>query len=222
MTLRKKKTQKRPVISAPQQPQQQQQQRPEATNLKAPSNIQLKPPIKERPTQSETSDLVKRRYSTRYNQLPQFGSDIPNVPSLPGAGANNFKRRSHGSPSRPHSSHTTQPLRVDQAALSDSTLQHERYVTQLLSNASEEDIQEYQHNLNRIKRRNSMDLKQTVFQNRSQFIRISKEAESLKSEMTNLRALMAELTTALGQSSAAAGSNINPLDSNNNSGIKRV
>ncbi|KAK5321616.1 exocyst complex component exo84 [Exophiala xenobiotica] len=224
LTLRKKKTQKRPVISAPQppQPQPQQQQRPEATNLKAPSNVQLKPPIKERPIQSETSDLVKRRYSTRYNQLPQFGGDVPDVPSLPGAGANNFKRRSHGSPSRPHSSHhTTQPLRVDQAALSDSGLQHERYVSQLLSNASEEDIQEYQHNLNRIKRRNSIDLKQTVFQNRSMFIRISKEAESLKSEMSNLRFLMAELTTALEQSSAAAGSNINALDSNSNSGIKR-
>ena len=219
LTLRKKKTQKRPVISAPQPsqiqiPTQTQTQRPEAT--KAPSNARLEP-RKERPGLSETSDLVKRRYSTRYNQLPQFGSDIPEVPSLPGAGANNFKRRSHGSPARPQSSHNTQPLRIDQAALSDPNLQHERYVTQLLSNASEEDIQEYQHNLNRIKRRNSMDLKQSVYQNRTQFIRISKEAESLKSEMTNLRTLMSELTTALGQSSVAAGSNINPLDG----GIKR-
>ncbi|KAK5947627.1 exocyst complex component exo84 [Knufia obscura] len=203
LTLRKKKTQKRPVISAPQQ------QRPEAT--KVPSNAQFRP-TKERPVQSETSDLVKRRYSTRYNQLPQFGSDIPDVPSLPGAGANNFKRRSHGSPARPQSSHSSHPLRIDQLALSDPALQHERYVAQLLSNASEEDIQEYQHNLNRIKRRNSMDLKQSVYQNRTQFIRISKEAESLKSEMSNLRTLMTELTTALEQSSAAAGTNINTSD----------
>jgi len=208
LTLRKKKTQKRPVISAPQQ------RRPEA--IKAPSDADLRPP-KERQGQSETSDLVKRRYSTRYNQLPQFGSDIPDVPSLPGAGANAFKRRSHGSPSRPQSSHTTQPLRIDQAALSDANLQHERYVAQLLSNASEEDIQEYQQNLNRIKRRNSMDLKQSVYQNRTQFIRISKEAENLKSEMSNLRTLMGELTTALEQSSAAPGSNMGGPDS----GLKR-
>jgi len=228
LTLRKKKTQKRPVISAPQPSQQRigpaaatttPAPAPEATSAKSPSNVQLRPPVRERPSQSETSDLVKRRYSTRYNQLPQFGSDIPDVPSLPGPGAINLKRRSQGSPSRPHSSYTSQPLRIDQAALSDPSLQHERYVTQLLSNASEEDIQEYQHNLNRIKRRNSMDLKQSVFQNRSQFIRISKEAESLKSEMSNLRSLMAELTTALEQSSAAAGSNINALDTS--SGVKR-
>lgn len=209
LTLRKKKSQKRPVISAPQQ----QRPGPGPVPVAAPSdNNQLRPP-KGRPGQSDTSDLVKRRYSTRYNQLPQFGgSDIPDVPALPGAGANAFKRRSHGSPSRPQSAHRSDPLKVDQQALADPNLQHERYVTQLLSNASEEDIQEYQYNLNRVKRRNSMDLKQSVYQNRAQFIRISKEAESLKSEMTNLRTLMAELTTALEQSSSATGNDVNGLD----------
>lgn len=57
-----------------------------------------------------------------------------------------------------------------------------------------------------------MDLKQSVYQNRTQFIRISKEAESLKSEMTNLRTLMAELTSALEQSGAASGNTINGVD----------
>ncbi|KAJ9657272.1 exocyst complex component exo84 [Neophaeococcomyces mojaviensis] len=187
LTLRKKKTHKRPVISAPQQ------QRPGAVS--APTNASLKPP-KERPGQSETSDLVKRRYSTRYNQLPQFGNDVPDVPSLPGAG--NLKRRSAGtSPTRPQSAHSAHPLKIDQAALADPNLQHERYVTSLLSNASEADIQEYQQNLRRVKNRNEMDLQQSVFQNRTQFIKISKEAERLKSEMTMLRGLMADLTTTL-------------------------
>lgn len=217
LTLRKKKTNKRPVISAPQQQKQ--------GAVQPPSNGQLRP-SKDR-SQSETSDLVKRRYSTRYNQLPQFGNDVPDVPALPGAGASNFKRRSQGgSPSRPQSAHSSNPLRIDQAALSDPNLQHERYVAQLLSNASESDIQEYQHNLNRVKRRNSMDLKQSIYQNRTQFIRISKEAESLKSEMTNLRTLMSELTTALEQSSASPSSNTNGLDAksrrNNRSSVANL
>lgn len=32
----------------------------------------------------QTSDLVKRRYSTRFNQLPNFNEAAPPVPSLPG------------------------------------------------------------------------------------------------------------------------------------------
>lgn len=199
LTLRKKKTNKRPVISAPQQKQ------PPSAASNA-TNPQSRPPT-QRPGLSDTSDLVKRRYSTRYNQLPNFGGNVPDVPALPGAG--NLKRRSQGgSPTRPATSHNANPLRIDQAALSDPNLQHERYVTDLLSNASETDIREYQSNLSRIKRRNSMDLQQTIYQNRTQFIKISKEAESLKGEMSNLRGLMAELTTALEQSSAAAGSTI--------------
>ena len=50
-----------------------------------------------------------------------------------------------------------------------------------------------------------MDLKQSIYQNRTQFIKISKEAETLKSEMSNLKTLMGELTTALEQSTATAG-----------------
>jgi len=187
LTLRKKKSQKRPVISAPQP------SRTGAVTAAAPAS--LKPPS-ERPGQSETSDLVKRRYSTRYNQLPQFGNDVPDIPSLPTAG--NLKRRSAGgSPSRPHTTHSAQPLKIDQAVLADPNLQHERYATSLLSNASEADIQEYQQNLRRVKHRNEMDMQQSVFQNRTQFIKISKEAERLKSEMTMLRGLMADLTTTL-------------------------
>lgn len=194
LTLRKKKTHKRPVISAPQQASS------DATT--APStNTTLPTPRERRPGLADgTSDLVKRRYSTRYNQLPQFGNDdIPDMPALPGAG---LKRRSHGgSPVRPSSAHSSHPLRIDQQALLDPNLSHEKYVTDLLSNASEKDIQEYQQNLERIKNRNNTDLQQTLYQNRTQFIKISKEAEKLKDEMSILRGLMADLTSTLEQSS---------------------
>lgn len=35
------------------------------------------------PTNDTTSDLVKRRYSTRFNQVPDFDAKAPPVPSLP-------------------------------------------------------------------------------------------------------------------------------------------
>ena len=68
-----------------------------------------------------------------------------------------------------------------------------------MSNASEEDIQEYQNSLQKVRNRTSTDLQQNVYQNRTQFIKISKEAEKLKEEMSTLKALMGELTVALGQ-----------------------
>jgi len=46
-----------------------------------------------------------------------------------------------------------------------------------------------------------------VYQNRTQFIKISKEAEKLKGEMRTLRQLMSELTGTLGQTTSAAGLN---------------
>lgn len=79
----------------------------------------------------------------------------------------------------------------------------------MLADASEEDIQEYQDRLRKVKNRTSTDLQQNVYQNRTQFIKISKEAEKLKGEMRTLRSLMAELTTALGQTSSANG--LSPL-----------
>jgi hypothetical protein len=48
-------------------------------------------------------------------------------------------------------------------------------------------------------------LQHNVFQNRTQFIKISKEAEKLKGEMRMLRNLMSELTGALGQATSAGG-----------------
>lgn len=78
-------------------------------------------------------------------------------------------------------------------------------VTDLLSNASEQDIRDYQNSLRKVKNRTSTDLQQNVYQNRTQFIKISKEAEKLKGEMRSLRGLMSELTGALGQANAPNG-----------------
>lgn len=72
-------------------------------------------------------------------------------------------------------------------------------VAGLLTHASEADINEYQSSLQKVKNRTSTDLQQNVYQNRTQFIKISKEADKLKGEMRTLRSLMTELTGALGQ-----------------------
>lgn len=85
-------------------------------------------------------------------------------------------------------------------ALRDPSLVPEQYVAEILSEATEDEIREYESALRKLKRRVSTDLQQNVYQNRTQFIKISKEAEKLKSEMRTLRNLMAELkanTTAL-------------------------
>jgi hypothetical protein len=63
--------------------------------------------------------------------------------------------------------------------------------------------------LKKLKGRATSDLQQNVLQNRSQFIKISKEAEKLKGEMRALQNLMADLkknTMAL-RTSSTSGSN---------------
>ena len=77
-------------------------------------------------------------------------------------------------------------------------------VSNFLSKASEQDIAEYENNLKRLKNRASTDLQHSVYQNRTQFIKISKEAEKLKMEMQTLRGLMTELSTTLGQASLSS------------------
>ena len=62
-------------------------------------------------------------------------------------------------------------------------------------------MREYQATLLKIKNRASSDLQQNVYQNRTQFIKISKEAEKLKGEMRTLRGLMSELSSSLSQAS---------------------
>jgi hypothetical protein len=78
-------------------------------------------------------------------------------------------------------------------------------VAALLADASEQDIRDYQDKLRKLKNRTSTDLQHNVYQNRTQFIKISKEAEKLKGEMRMLRTLMSELTSTLGQTTSASG-----------------
>jgi exocyst complex component 8 len=208
LTLRKKRKD-RPKISGP-QPTSSSTTRPSGPSPQPSQGASTLSVPKER--NAETSDLVKRRYSTRYNQLPNFGGgDTPAVPALPAA----LKRRSGaGSPKRPSTREGSAPLKVDEDALSDSNFQADRYVTNLLSNASESEIQDYQNKLRRIKNRNSTNLQQSVYQNRTQFIKISKEAEKLKSEMQVLRGLMSDLTGALSQTTSSSSNGMLSPDMN--------
>ena len=80
-------------------------------------------------------------------------------------------------------------------ALRDPNLRPDQYLAGLLSDASEQDIEDYQQALQKLRNRASTDLQQNVYQNRTQFIKISKEAEKLKGEMRALRNLISELKT---------------------------
>lgn len=77
-------------------------------------------------------------------------------------------------------------------------------INTIFANATGQEISDYQANLHKIRNRTSTDLQQNVYQNRTQFIKISKEAEKLKGEIRTLRNLMSELkanTNALSQAS---------------------
>ncbi|KAI9675902.1 MAG: exocyst complex component exo84 [Trizodia sp. TS-e1964] len=152
----------------------------------------------------KTSDLVKRRYSTRFTQLPDFTEQSLPVPALP---TQFNKPGSSDGPGKPSSGGKTIP--VDVSALRDPNLQADGFkdVRNLLANASEQEIRDYQSNLLKMRNRTSIDLQQNVYQNRTQFIQISKEAEKLKEEMRTLWSLISELkanTNALVQAAASS------------------
>lgn len=79
--------------------------------------------------------------------------------------------------------------------LRDPNLSADQYVADMLGEASEDQIREFEASLRKLRNRASTDLQQNVMQNRTQFIKISKEAEKLKGEMRALRNLMSELKT---------------------------
>ncbi|KXX83321.1 Exocyst complex component exo84 [Madurella mycetomatis] len=157
----------------------------------------------------KTSDLVKRRYSSRFNNLPTdfdpTANPMPSLPNLDQYAQYQIQDR-RAPPSRGGRSGSaggggvgTGPL-VDVRALRDPSLIPEQYVAEILSEATEDEIREYESALRDLKIRASGDLQQNVYQNRTQFIKISKEAEKLKGEMRTLKNLMSELkanTTAL-------------------------
>lgn len=177
---------------------------------------------RERPKLADhTSDLVKRRYSTRFTGgLPQDGTPppMPAMPTLPAQYRSDAA--SSRSPSRPPPSSRdgrASPdkargkggLKVDMRALTDPNLHADKYVQSILSEATEQDILAYQKELQGVKAHTDSDLQHNVYQNRTQFIKISKEADKLKTEMRTLRTLMGELTAALGHATSAAGADIN-------------
>ncbi|KAI9717212.1 MAG: exocyst complex component exo84 [Chrysothrix sp. TS-e1954] len=147
-----------------------------------------------------TADYVKRRYSTRITQAPQ-DFNPPSLPTVP----DNFLAQPPARSGRPANGANGDKVAVDLKALQDPHLQADQYVAQFLANATEHEIRDYQHDLNKIKNRTSTDLQHNVYQNRNQFIKISQGAEKLRSEMRALRNLMSDLTNTLGQTNAALG-----------------
>jgi len=146
---------------------------------------------------------VKRRYSTRFNNIPaDFDPTIPPIPSIPSIPTQYASSKDQG---RSHIPAKPLGLNPDIKAFRDPNLRPDQYLASILSDASEQDVEEYQQALQRLQSRASVDLQQNVYQNRTQFIKISKEAERLKGEMRALRNLMSELktnTTALRAASA--------------------
>ncbi|CAN9218778.1 unnamed protein product [Alternaria alternata] len=154
----------------------------------------------------KTADLVKRRYSQKITTLPgDFGNGepMPQMPKMPAQ----YREKSQTREGRPPGSSNGRVLQVDPRALRDPNLEVERYVSTILADASEADINRYQDELRKTKHRTSLDLQHNVYQNRTQFIKISKEAEKLKGEMRTLRQLMSDLTTTLEQTASATGAN---------------
>ncbi|KAH6856406.1 Cullin repeat-like-containing domain protein [Chaetomium sp. MPI-CAGE-AT-0009] len=173
-----------------------------------PAAADVPPPRPRPPPQSSatTSDLVKRRYSSRFNNIPaDFDPTANPMPAMPSLDqyVNSQAQDRRPPPSRGGRSEGGgggAGIQVDVRALRDPGLVPEQYVAEILSEATEDEIRDYELALQKLKRRASTDLQQNVYQNRTQFIKISKEAEKLKGEMRTLRNLMAELkanTTAL-------------------------
>ncbi|KAI1329732.1 serine/threonine-protein phosphatase pp2a catalytic subunit [Xylariaceae sp. FL0255] len=195
ISLRKgpKRKSTRPTISAPQQIS------APIPNSDGPATLPRTRPLQSAPQRppisgGKTGDLVKRRYSTRFNNLPtDFNAENPPVPSLP----TNIDLSKYNEPVKPPPSRGPggpSPT-VDPKALRDPRLVPDQYVADILSEATEDEIRDYEDGLRKLKTKAASDLQQNVYQNRTQFIKISKEAEKLKSEMRSLRNLFKELET---------------------------
>jgi exocyst complex component 8 len=222
ISLRRKKT-TRPTISAPRQlshgrdqsadSRQQSNDRWETqSHVSGKSNLTVPGEGGRRPREN-TSDLVKRRYSTRFaggQQVNYQDGAPPPMPTMPAQYAPPRPEQSR-SPSRDGRSPERGAAgrqKVDMRALKDPNLHVESYVQNVLADAPESDVYAFQNDLQGIKQHASADLQHNVYQNRTQFIKISKEADKLKSEMRTLRTLMSELTGALGQATSAGGADL--------------
>lgn len=115
LTLRSKT--RRPQISAPKPISENPGPRNSSQNS---GNVSaFPPPNREKPQQSgATSDLVKRRYSSRFNQLPDFNAGAPSMPSVP----NVPEEYETPLPDQGTVPSVFQPIRVDTNALRDPSL----------------------------------------------------------------------------------------------------
>lgn len=219
ISLRRKKT-TRPTISAPRQLS---QPRDPSADSRAPDlwetqtngsgTTNLTVPGEGVSRTEKTAELVKRRYSTRFagGQPIQDAFSAPPMPNLPAQYTQRRGRdRSAAPDSRSPSRDGRSPepgqgsLKVDIRALRDPNLMADKYVQSILADATESDIYSYQNDLQNLKAHASTDLQHNVYQNRTQFIKISKEADKLKTEMRTLRTLMSDLTSALGQATSSS------------------
>ncbi|EUC36033.1 hypothetical protein COCCADRAFT_34465 [Bipolaris zeicola 26-R-13] len=171
------------------------------------------PPPQANPQRPDkTAALVKRRYSQKVTTNPPDFRDRAPMPQMPmqyrqeREPSQTREPRQQGMSNAPNGSNG-RALQVDPRALRDPNLKVEQYVSTILADASEADINRYQDELRKTKHRTSLDLQHNVYQNRTQFIKISKEAEKLKGEMRTLRQLMSDLTTTLEQTASATGAN---------------
>ncbi|SPO05881.1 probable Exocyst complex component EXO84 [Cephalotrichum gorgonifer] len=194
------------------------------------------------PGGGKTSDLVKRRYSTRFNngQVPNFDPSVPPMPNVasfdrqprgPGRDWAGDRDQSRGRADRDQSQDRRPPPSrgggggvptIDMKALRDPKLNADQYVAEILGDVDEDGIRDFEATLGKLKARAAADLQQSVMQNRTQFIKISKEAEKLKGEMRTLRNLMSDLkanTTAL--RTATAGSGDAALDGEFSAGLSK-
>lgn len=149
----------------------------------------------------KTSDYVKRRYSTRYNIPDNFdvtaAPPMPSMPPMPTIDKYEPYRKpppAAGVP-MPRGGDAGGAANVNIKDLRDPRFRPEDYVNRTLANATEDDQREFEDQLQKVEARAAADLQQNVYQNRTQFIKISKEAETLKAQMRGLKNLMSELKT---------------------------
>lgn len=146
----------------------------------------------------KTSDYVKRRYSTRYNIPDNFDvTAAPPIPSMPTIDKYEPYRASASTAEIPRSRGGAPggAPTVNVKDLRDPRFKAEDYVNRTLANATEDEQREFEEQLQKLEARAAADLQQNVYQNRTQFIKISKEAETLKAQMRGLKNLMSELKT---------------------------
>lgn len=174
---------------------------PRSTGGKAPADVPPIPQARPRPppqASGKTSDYVKRRYSTRYNIPENF--DVTSAPPMPAMPTiDNYepfrKQAPVAEPPRTRGGATGGAPTVNPRELRDPRFRAEEYVNRTLENATEDEIREFEEQLQSLEARAAADLQQNVYQNRTQFIKISKEAETLKGQMRALKNLMSELKT---------------------------